>query len=118
MYPLDTLKTRLQSPDYARVYTHAATGKPNSALFRGVYQGLGSVIVATLPACKSDFIVLAVVTCLDLRFAVVLAFRIPLAILAGLPRKTRTSTRTKTKDKGQGTRNTRESELTTGMIGK
>jgi solute carrier family 25 S-adenosylmethionine transporter 26 len=52
VYPLDTIKTRIQSPEYASLYTHASTGKPNPALFRGVYQGLGSVIVATLPACK------------------------------------------------------------------
>jgi solute carrier family 25 S-adenosylmethionine transporter 26 len=52
VYPLDTIKTRIQSPDYARFYTNASTGKPNPALFRGVYQGLGSVIIATLPSCK------------------------------------------------------------------
>lgn len=51
MYPLDTLKTRIQSPDYARFYVNSATAKPNPALFRGLYQGVGSVIIATLPSC-------------------------------------------------------------------
>lgn len=52
MFPLDTVKTRLQSPDYAKLYTHVGTQKPNAALFRGLYQGVGSVIIATLPSCK------------------------------------------------------------------
>lgn len=51
VYPIDTLKTRFQSQDYARLYTNPATGKPNPALFRGMYQGIGSVIIATLPSC-------------------------------------------------------------------
>ncbi|KAF2869957.1 mitochondrial carrier protein-like protein [Massariosphaeria phaeospora] len=55
VYPLDTLKTRFQSPDYARLYTHAATQKPNPALFRGLYQGVGSVIIATLPSSGAFF---------------------------------------------------------------
>ncbi|KAF2639790.1 mitochondrial carrier [Massarina eburnea CBS 473.64] len=55
VYPLDTLKTRFQSPDYARLYTHAATQKPTPALFRGLYQGVGSVIIATLPSSGAFF---------------------------------------------------------------
>lgn len=55
VYPLDTLKTRFQSPDYARLYTNKATGKPNPALFRGMYQGIGSVIIATLPSCMNPY---------------------------------------------------------------
>ncbi|KAJ4403925.1 hypothetical protein N0V91_006227 [Didymella pomorum] len=55
VYPLDTLKTRFQSPDYARLYTNQATGKPNPALFRGMYQGIGSVIIATLPSSGAFF---------------------------------------------------------------
>ncbi|KAF2255550.1 mitochondrial carrier [Trematosphaeria pertusa] len=55
VYPLDTLKTRFQSPDYARFYTNVATGKPNPALFRGLYQGVGSVIIATLPSSGAFF---------------------------------------------------------------
>lgn len=45
LYPLDTVKTRLQSRDYARLFKN---NRP--ALFRGMYQGVGSVIVATLPS--------------------------------------------------------------------
>ncbi|KAG9199787.1 hypothetical protein G6514_007900 [Epicoccum nigrum] len=55
VYPLDTLKTRFQSPDYARLYTSPQTGKPNPALFRGMYQGIGSVIIATLPSSGAFF---------------------------------------------------------------
>ncbi|KAK1780185.1 mitochondrial carrier domain-containing protein [Copromyces sp. CBS 386.78] len=65
VYPLDTIKTRIQSRDYQDVY---ASQKPNSAikgtlgvqpptpaLFRGLYQGIGSVIFATLPAAGVFF---------------------------------------------------------------
>ncbi|KAH4200987.1 hypothetical protein HBH42_023200 [Parastagonospora nodorum] len=55
VYPLDTIKTRIQSPDYAKFYTDGQTGKVNRALFRGVYQGLGSVIIATLPSSGAFF---------------------------------------------------------------
>lgn len=56
VYPLDTLKTRLQSPDYAKLYTNVATQKSNPALFRGLYQGVGSVIIATLPSCENPYV--------------------------------------------------------------
>ncbi|KAI4183543.1 MAG: hypothetical protein LQ346_006297 [Caloplaca aetnensis] len=49
VYPLDTIKTRVQSPDYRRFYT--TNGAINRSLFRGLYQGIGSVILATLPSC-------------------------------------------------------------------
>jgi len=52
VYPLDTIKTRIQSPEYAKLYTDTRTGKVDPKLFRGVYQGIGSVIIATLPSCK------------------------------------------------------------------
>ncbi|KAK1915326.1 hypothetical protein P3342_003134 [Pyrenophora teres f. teres] len=55
VYPLDTIKTRIQSPNYARVYTNTQTGKVDPKLFRGVYQGIGSVIVATLPSSGAFF---------------------------------------------------------------
>ncbi|KAF2745166.1 mitochondrial carrier protein-like protein [Sporormia fimetaria CBS 119925] len=55
VYPLDTLKTRIQSPDYSRIYLNATTQKPNPALFRGLYQGVGSVIIATLPSSGAFF---------------------------------------------------------------
>lgn len=49
VYPLDTLKTRLQSPEYKKRYTNAATHTVNRAvLFRGLYQGVGSVIIASM----------------------------------------------------------------------
>lgn len=53
VYPLDTIKTRLQSPDYKRLYTNASTNTANHALFRGLYQGIGSVVIATVPSCMS-----------------------------------------------------------------
>ena len=55
VYPLDTVKTRLQSPDYKRLYTHGVNNATNRALFRGVYQGVGSVIIATLPSSGAFF---------------------------------------------------------------
>ena len=56
VYPLDTLKTRLQSPDYRRRYlanassTRSLLAKP--AMYRGLYQGVSSAIIATLPSCQ------------------------------------------------------------------
>ncbi|GAB7348452.1 hypothetical protein MBLNU459_g6869t1 [Dothideomycetes sp. NU459] len=56
VYPLDTLKTRWQSPDYKRLYFDASKNAANkTALFRGLYQGVGSVIIATLPASGAFF---------------------------------------------------------------
>ena len=55
VYPLDTIKTRLQSPDYKRLYTNGVNNSTNRALFRGVYQGVGSVIIATLPSSGAFF---------------------------------------------------------------
>ena len=53
VYPLDTLKTRLQSPDYKKRFTNGSANTINrAALFRGLYQGVGSVIIATLPSCE------------------------------------------------------------------
>ncbi|ELR01745.1 hypothetical protein VC83_00974 [Pseudogymnoascus destructans] len=50
-YPLDTLKTRFQSKDYKRIYYDPAKNAVNKAvLFRGLYQGVGSVILVTLPS--------------------------------------------------------------------
>ncbi|KAN0063965.1 hypothetical protein ACQY0O_003571 [Thecaphora frezii] len=49
IYPLDTLKTRLQAPDYATRFAGSRT------LYSGLYQGVGSVIVATLPAAGIFF---------------------------------------------------------------
>ncbi|KAI9839764.1 MAG: hypothetical protein M1838_004258 [Thelocarpon superellum] len=49
VYPLDTLKTRFQSPDYHRLYRN------RTLLYRGLYQGLGSVVIATVPASGAFF---------------------------------------------------------------
>jgi hypothetical protein len=52
VYPLDTLKTRFQSPDYKRIYYDASTNVINrKLLFRGLYQGIGSVVLITIPSC-------------------------------------------------------------------
>ncbi|PYH64746.1 putative mitochondrial carrier protein [Aspergillus vadensis CBS 113365] len=56
VYPIDTLKTRIQSPTYNQIYKDATTGAINrKLLFRGLYQGVGSVILATLPASGAFF---------------------------------------------------------------
>ncbi|KAL8824858.1 MAG: hypothetical protein Q9191_004774 [Dirinaria sp. TL-2023a] len=55
VYPLDTIKTRLQSPDYKRLYTNASTKAISPALFRGLYQGVGSVVIATVPSSGAFF---------------------------------------------------------------
>ncbi|EEY15326.1 AgPET8 [Verticillium alfalfae VaMs.102] len=49
IYPLDTLKTRYQSQDFVKTYA-SSPGSPKPQLYRGLYQGIGSVILATLPA--------------------------------------------------------------------
>lgn len=53
VYPLDTLKTRIQSPDYKKVYTE--NGRATRSLFRGLYQGVGSIILVTLPSSGAFF---------------------------------------------------------------
>jgi len=55
VYPLDTIKTRIQSPDYARLYTNVTTKTVNRSLFRGLYQGIGSVVIATVPSSGAFF---------------------------------------------------------------
>jgi hypothetical protein len=52
VYPFDTLKTRVQSPDYNRLYKDAATGAiRRAALYGGLYQGVWSVVLSTIPGC-------------------------------------------------------------------
>lgn len=51
VYPLDTLKTRYQSQDFIKTYAATSNAKPLA--FRGLYQGIGSVVLATLPAGTS-----------------------------------------------------------------
>ncbi|KAH6890550.1 mitochondrial carrier domain-containing protein [Thelonectria olida] len=53
VYPLDTLKTRYQSQDYVKTYVSSSTQKV--PVLRGLYQGVGSVILATLPAAGLFF---------------------------------------------------------------
>jgi len=54
VYPLDTLKTRLQSQDYEKLYK-SVNGTTNRSLFRGLYQGVGSVILITIPSSGAFF---------------------------------------------------------------
>ncbi|KAL8414308.1 hypothetical protein RB594_005510 [Gaeumannomyces avenae] len=57
VYPLDTLKTRWQSQDYIDTFKKSpgARNAPKQALRGGLYQGVGSVIVATVPAAGVFF---------------------------------------------------------------
>lgn len=56
VYPLDTIKTRYQSQDYLKTFARSGTVKQApSNVFRGLYQGVGSVIIATLPAAGIFF---------------------------------------------------------------
>ena len=50
VYPLDTIKTRLQSRDYLKTYASGRGARSSAFAVRGLYQGVGSVVVATLPA--------------------------------------------------------------------
>ncbi|KAG6042072.1 hypothetical protein E4U41_006193 [Claviceps citrina] len=52
VYPLDTIKTRYQSQDYLSTY---GGSKQNALAVRGLYQGVGSVVLATLPAAGLFF---------------------------------------------------------------
>ncbi|TDZ39259.1 S-adenosylmethionine mitochondrial carrier protein [Colletotrichum spinosum] len=52
VYPLDTIKTRYQSQDFVKTYASSGSKAP---LFRGLYQGIGSVVLATLPAAGVFF---------------------------------------------------------------
>ncbi|KIX04253.1 uncharacterized protein Z518_07807 [Rhinocladiella mackenziei CBS 650.93] len=54
VYPLDTLKTRLQSQDYRKLYTNA-NGSTKPSLFGGLYQGVGSIILITIPSSGAFF---------------------------------------------------------------
>jgi len=55
VYPLDTWKTRYQSQDVSKtVGTTAHKAKLLRNSFKGLYQGIGSVIFATLPAGESS----------------------------------------------------------------
>ncbi|KAF4453447.1 hypothetical protein F53441_3906 [Fusarium austroafricanum] len=53
VYPLDTIKTRIQSQDYIKTYSESS--KQKIWAVRGFYQGIGSVVLATLPAAGLFF---------------------------------------------------------------
>ncbi|KAL3460674.1 mitochondrial carrier domain-containing protein [Aspergillus heterothallicus] len=56
VYPFDTLKTRIQSPNYSAAYKDAATNTiRKNVLFRGLYQGVFSVVLSTIPASGAFF---------------------------------------------------------------
>ncbi|KAK3352838.1 mitochondrial carrier domain-containing protein [Lasiosphaeria hispida] len=54
VYPLDTIKTRYQSQQY--LHQPAADRQMTRHALRGLYQGIGSVVIATLPAGDIFFI--------------------------------------------------------------
>ncbi|KAH0603886.1 uncharacterized protein H6S33_007545 [Morchella sextelata] len=54
VYPLDTLKTRLQNASPATA-TARKTFWRNPHLYKGLYQGVGSVVIATAPAAGLFF---------------------------------------------------------------
>lgn len=49
MFPLDTLKTRLQSPDFQKNYRNA-TAIANRTLWHNLYQGVGTLLLVTVPS--------------------------------------------------------------------
>ena len=52
VYPFDTIKTRVQSPNYEKLYKDPRTGAiRRNVLFRGLYQGVWSVVLSTIPSC-------------------------------------------------------------------
>ncbi|KAI2790177.1 hypothetical protein POX_d05683 [Penicillium oxalicum] len=56
VYPMDTLKTRIQSPDYEKVFKDARTqAVKRDVLFRGLYQGVWSVVFSTIPSSGAFF---------------------------------------------------------------
>ena len=55
VYPIDTLKTRMQSPEYEKRYKDPHGAVRRNVLFKGVYQGVWSVVLSTIPACMPNF---------------------------------------------------------------
>lgn len=54
VYPLDTIKTRYQGQEFLSPAGKPASGaRASLQAFRGLYQGIGSVVLATLPAGES-----------------------------------------------------------------
>jgi solute carrier family 25 S-adenosylmethionine transporter 26 len=54
VFPLDTLKTRLQSPEFQKTY-RSATGIAQRALWRNLYQGVGTVLLVAVPSAGVFF---------------------------------------------------------------
>ncbi|KAH7096479.1 mitochondrial carrier [Auriculariales sp. MPI-PUGE-AT-0066] len=54
IYPLDTIKTRIQSRQYVQNAGSLATSR--AALFRGLYAGIGSIVAASLPSSALFFL--------------------------------------------------------------
>ena len=54
LYPLDTLKTRIQAPWYRELYGSTVASR-NPALYRGLYQGVGTVIIVAVPSAGVFF---------------------------------------------------------------
>lgn len=55
VYPLDTIKTRYQSQSSLTISKQlASVGRAPYTAVRGLYQGIGSVVLATLPAGQSS----------------------------------------------------------------
>jgi solute carrier family 25 (mitochondrial S-adenosylmethionine transporter), member 26 len=59
IYPLDTLKTRQQSRDFLKEFSDPSTKThpPRRQLLKGLYQGIGIVVISTLPAAGTFFTV-------------------------------------------------------------
>lgn len=53
LYPFDTLKTRIQAPWYHKVYGTIAGRNP--ALYHGLYQGVGTVLIFSVPSAGVFF---------------------------------------------------------------
>lgn len=49
IFPLDTLKTRLQSPSFQQTY-RSSTAIASRALWRNLYQGVGTVLLVSVPS--------------------------------------------------------------------
>ncbi|KAJ6151148.1 hypothetical protein N7470_007742 [Penicillium chermesinum] len=53
VYPVDTLKTRIQSANYEKQFKDAQTGAlKRNVLFKGLYQGVWSVVFSTIPSSE------------------------------------------------------------------
>ncbi|KAJ5698502.1 hypothetical protein N7462_000507 [Penicillium macrosclerotiorum] len=64
VYPFDTLKTRIQSPNYETAFKDPRTGViKRNVLFRGLYQGVWSVVFSTIPSSGAFFTTYETVKC-------------------------------------------------------